>query len=119
MRKTIISLALAASLAVAPMARADTPGNEILFSLGSAFCNLGYMPAKFMLAAIGMPLGGVVGLLNGGDTRAAEAFWVPMVGGTYMITSDMMAGHEPVEFIGSDYDTRRGHAHHAEGAYGR
>jgi hypothetical protein len=71
-----------------------------------------------MLAAIGMPLGGVIGLLNGGDERAAEAFWVPMVGGTYMITSDMMDGREEVEFIGSDY-AGRGRAYHAEGAYRR
>ena len=119
MRKTIISLALAASLAVAPTARADTPENEVLFSFVSAFCNLAYTPAKFMLAAVGLPLGGVAGLLNGGDERAAEAFWVPMVGGTYMLTSDMMAGRGEVEFWGSDYTSRRGRAYHAERAYGR
>jgi hypothetical protein len=119
MRKIIISLALAASLAVAPTAHADTPENEVLFSFVSAFCNIAYMPAKFMLAAVGMPLGGVAGLLNGGDNRAAEAFWVPMVGGTYMLTSDMMAGHGDVEFWGSDYSSHRDRAYHAEGAYRR
>jgi len=121
MRKTIISLALAASLAVAPTARADTQANEVLLSSVSTVLNLGYMPAKFFLAAVGLPLGGVAGLLSGGDNRAAEAFWVPMVGGTYMITPDMIDGHgnEPFEFFGSDYACRRGRAYHAEGAYRR
>jgi hypothetical protein len=42
-----------------------------------------------------------------------------MVGGTYMLTSDMMAGHGDVEFWGSDYSSHRDRAYHAEGAYRR
>jgi hypothetical protein len=108
MRKTIVSLALAASLAVAPsVARADSQGNEVLFSFASAFCNLGYTPAKVAVAAVGFPIGAMAGLLNGGDTRAAYAFWVPTIGGTYFLTSDMMDGRQPVEFFGSDYADRQ------------
>ena len=109
MRKTIISFALAASLAVAPsVARADTQGNEMLFSFVSAFCNLGYTPAKAIVAAVGAPVGAMAGLLGGGDTRAAYAFWVPTMGGTWFLTSDMMDGRVPVEFFGSDYADRPG-----------
>jgi hypothetical protein len=117
MRKTIVSFALAASLAVAPsVARADTQGTEVLFSFWSAFCNVGYTPAQAVVA----PLGAMAGLLNGGDTRAAYAFWVPMMGGTWFLTADMMDGRTPIEFFGSDYADRPGtygRAHHGQAAY--
>jgi hypothetical protein len=121
MRKTIVSFALAASLAVAPsVARADSQGTEALFAFASAFCNLGYTPAKVLTAAVGAPLGAMAGLLNGGDARAAYAFWVPTMGGTYFLTADMMDGREPVEFFGSDYADRPGtygRSHYSMAAY--
>ena len=107
MRKTIASIVLAAGLIMAPVAgRAEDPGPEMGFSAIAAVCNLGYTPAKVVVAAVGMALGGVAGTLNGGDTRAAYAFWVPMVGGDYFLTSDMMDGRKPIAFFGSDYADR-------------
>ena len=104
MRKTIVSFAVAASLAVAPtVARAENPGSELAFSTLAAVSNLFYTPAKVVVAAIGLPLGAAAGFLNGGDTRAAYAFWVPTVGGRYFLTSDQMDGRTPVEFFGTDY----------------
>ena len=77
MRKTILSFALAATLAAAPsVARADSPGTEVGFALWSAFANLAYTPAKVVVALVGLPVGAAAGFLNGGDTRAAYAIWV-------------------------------------------
>ena len=121
MRKTIVSFALAASLAVAPsVARAESPGAEIGFSLLSAVSNVFYTPAKVVVSAVGFPVGALAGFLNGGDTRAAYAIWVPMCGGRYFLTSDTMDGRAPVEFFGSDYADRPGtygRAHHGGAAY--
>jgi hypothetical protein len=104
MRKTIAGFVLAASLAAVPgMARADGPGAEVAFSALAAAGNLFYTPAKVLVAAVGLPVGAVAGFLNGGDTRAAYAFWVPMAGGRYFLTADQMDGNQPVEFFGSDY----------------
>jgi hypothetical protein len=121
MRNTILSVALAAGLAATPtVARADSPGGELAFSALSAVSNLFYTPAKVVVAAVGLPIGAVAGFLNGGDTRAAYAFWVPMVGGRYFLTADAMDGREPVEFFGSDYADRPGvygRAHFAGSGY--
>ena len=121
MRKVIVSFALAASLAVAPsMARADSQGTEVAFAAASAFTNIFYVPAKALVAAVGLPLGAAAGFLNGGDTRASYAFWVPMCGGTYFLTADMMDGRTPIEFFGSDYADRPGtygRTHHGGATY--
>src|SRR6185369_11722475 len=106
MRKTIVSFMLAASLAAPSVVRADSQGNEVAFSLVSAFCNIFYTPAKVLVAAVGLPIGAIAGTLNGGDTRAAYAVWVPTAGGSYFLTADMMDGKQPVEFFGSDYADR-------------
>jgi hypothetical protein len=121
MRKTIVSFALAASLAALPsVVRAEPPGTEVGFSVLSALGNLIYTPTKVVVAAVGLPLGAAAGFLNGGDTRAAYAFWVPMVGGKYFLTSDQIDGSSPVEFFGSDYADRPsgyGRTHHVSAAY--
>jgi hypothetical protein len=120
MRKVIVSFVLAASIAVVPsVSRAASQGDEVAFSLVSAMCNLFYTPAKGVVAAVGLPVGAVAGFLNGGDTRAAYAIWVPTAGGSYFLTADMMNGKQPVEFFGSDYADRPGRygqTHHGSGA---
>jgi len=107
MRKTIASLVVAAGLVAMPMAaRADSTGNEMAYSAVAAFSNIFYTPAKAVVAVVGFVAGGAAGMLNGGDTRAAYAFWVPMIGGTWALTADEMNGRQPVEFFGSDYTDR-------------
>ena len=121
MRKTILSFALAATLAAAPsVARADSYGAEFGYAMASAGANIFYTPAKVVMALVGMPLGAAAGFLNGGDTRAAYAIWVPMVGGRYFLTADTMDGREPVGFFGTDYADRPGiygRTHHGGAAY--
>ena len=121
MRKTIAGFMLATCLVAIPgAARADSAGLEVGFSLLAAASNLFYTPAKVVVAAVGLPIGALAGFLNGGDTRAAYAFWVPMAGGRYFLTSEQMDGKEPVEFFGSDYRDRpsqNGRSHHGCAAY--
>jgi hypothetical protein len=122
MRKTIASFVVAASLfGSAGVARAQDPGRELTFSFLAAMSNVVfYTPAKVIVAAVGLPLGAIAGTVNGGDTRAAYAFWVPMVGGQYFLTSDQMDGSQPIEFLGSDYaDTpsQYGRTHHGSAVY--
>jgi hypothetical protein len=121
MRKTIASLVVAAGLVAVPMAaRADSPGNEMAFSAVAAFSNIFYTPAKAVVAVVGFVAGGLAGTLNGGDTRAAYAFWVPMIGGTWALTADEMNGRQPIEFFGSDYADRPStyeRTHDASAAY--
>lgn len=107
MRKTIAGFVVATALVAAPLtARADSPGAEIGFATLAAVSNIFYTPAKAVVAMAGFVAGGVAGTLNGGDTRAAYAFWVPMIGGNWALTSDQMDGRRPVEFFGSDYADR-------------
>ena len=107
MRKTIASFVLAAGLAALPsVARAVEPGEEIAVSTLAALSNIVYTPAKIVVAAGGLTIGALAGFLDGGDTRAAYAWWVPAAGGTYFLTADQMDGREPVQFFGDDYADR-------------
>ena len=120
MKKTIVSFMLAASLAAPSVVRADSQGDAVLFAVTSAFCNIFYTPAKALVAAVGLPVGALAAFATGGDTRTAYAIWVPTAGGTYFLTPDMMDGHQPIEFFGSDYADRPstyGQTHHGSGAY--
>ena len=121
MRKTIASFVVAASLMMAPaVARAQDPGEELLFSTLAGVSNIFYVPAKIGVAVVGLTVGALAGTLSGGDTRAAYAFWVPTAGGRWFLTADQMAGEQPVEFFGTDYADRPstyGRAHHGSKVY--
>jgi hypothetical protein len=121
MRKTLASFVVAASLVLAPVAaRADSPDREAGHSALAAWNNLWYTPAKVVVAAVGLPLGAIAGFLTGGDTRAAYAFWVPMVGGSYFVTPDQIDEGRTYEFVGTDYADRPGlygRTHHGGAAY--
>ena len=119
--KTIAGAVLAASLVALPCgARAQDAGSEMAFSALAAVSNLFYTPAKVVVAGAGLVTGAFAGFLNGGDTRAAYAFWVPMAGGRYFLTASQMNGREPVEFFGDDYADRPStfdRSHHGCGTY--
>ena len=90
---------------VAP-ARAHGQMEEAGLSLAATTLELVYLPAKILVAAMGLVVGGVAGVLSGGDTRAAYAFWVPAASGTYLLTPAHIEGAQPIEFFGSDYADR-------------
>jgi hypothetical protein len=105
MRRTRIVGMLAAMLVAGrPVAaRAASPGAEAGMALLAATANLGYTPAKLLMAGGGLLVGSFTALFTGGDTRAAYAIWVPTASGTYFLRPANLEGSEPIEFFGVDY----------------
>ena len=109
MRRSLIVGMLAAALVLGGSlpGRAASPGGEFGLAIGAAASNLVYTPVKTAMAIVGLFVGGVTGVLTGGDARSAYAIWVPAASGTYVLTAAHLEGSEPIEFFGSDYaDTR-------------
>lgn len=73
--------------------------------LGTALVNVLYIPAKFTYATVGGLIGGFAWLLSLGDTETAMGVWQPTMGGSYIVTPNMLRGREPLEFTGSTSST--------------
>lgn len=73
--------------------------------LGTALVNVLYIPAKFTYATVGGLIGGFAWLLSLGDTDTAMGVWEPTMGGSYIVTPDMLRGRESLEFTGSTSTT--------------
>lgn len=106
--RSLVGGVLAAALLVGPPRAGHAHGGaaDAGLALGSAALNVVYTPCKVLVVAGGLIAGGLVGLLTGGDTRAAYALWVPAAGGTYMVTPSHLDGSQPLEFFGADYADR-------------
>jgi hypothetical protein len=99
-------LAATLSLACVPPAHALTQAEEAGFAVLATGVNIFYVPAKLVLAAAAIPVGGLAGAFSGGDARTAYAIWVPAMGGTFFITNSHLDGTKPIEFLGSDYQDK-------------
>lgn len=64
-------------------------------ALGAAALNVIFMPLRLAVTVVFAELGGVTGLLTGGDERAAKDVW-GMVGGRNFITPAFVQGKEPM-----------------------
>jgi hypothetical protein len=106
MRTLIVTAVLFGLVASNRPAVADNQAAEAGRALASVGVNIFWLPAKAVMAAVGLAAGSVVGLATGGDTRSAYALWVPMASGTWFVTPDQVDGSKPVEFFGSDYADR-------------
>lgn len=105
MRKLLAGVVGGLMLTAAP-ARALDPVEEALVGLGAMFANTAYVPAKLVVAGVGLGAGGLTGLFTGGDQRAAYGVMVPMATGTFVLRSAHFTGEQPIEFFGSDYADR-------------
>ena len=104
MRNLVVGFFAVAVLAGPPrVARAHGGATEAGLAIESAALNVAYVPCKAIVAAGGLVVGAVVGLLAGGDSRAAYALWVPAAGGTFLVTPAHLDGSRPLEFFGADY----------------
>ena len=106
MRRVLVVVVLGMFVLGRPVPGRAQPGAEFGLAVGAAGANLLYIPAKVITAIGGLALGGMTGLLTGGDTRAAYAVWVPAASGTFLLTPSNLDGTEPIEFFGSDYADR-------------
>jgi hypothetical protein len=62
--------------------------------------NVLYIPAKLVYAVLGGIGGGAAFLLTAGNTQTANTIWRSSLGGDYVLTPQMVAGQEPINFSG-------------------
>jgi hypothetical protein len=98
------ALALAATLAGVPAARADFLEDAGWGSL-TVLSNLGYMPVKVLYSGLGGLTGGLAYGLTVGDLDVANKVWVPSMAGTYVLTPEMLRGDKEIAFVGGDSPT--------------
>lgn len=111
--RRVVALGLVAGLFLGGAAGAHVPGtneslpeHEASLAIASAFSSVVYLPVKVATAAVGLVSGAVVGIVTGGDTRAAYAVWVPMAGGNYVVRPAHLDGTRSFSFFGSVYEDR-------------
>jgi len=66
----------------------------------SAISNLGYMPAKLVYASVGAFAGGLAYVCTAGDYETADSIWTAALGGTYVITPEVLRGERQLAFAG-------------------
>ena len=105
MRRVVAVMVVAglfgAQPAVAVMS--GTQAHEASLALQAIPANIFYVPAKLVVAAVGMVGGAIAGFVTGGNTRAAYGIWVPTTSGTFILTPAHLEGTRPIEFFGTDY----------------
>ena len=107
MRRVLAGVVLGGVLVgAAQPARAFDPVDEALIGLGAMFANTAYIPAKMLVAGIGLAAGGLVGVATGGDERASYGVMVPLSTGTFVLRTAHFTGQKPIEFFGLDYADR-------------
>jgi|SRR5208282_39546 len=70
------------------------------YGAGALFCNVLYIPAKLTYALLGGIVGGGTYLVTAGNEQAADTVWRSALGGDYVVTPQMLAGQEPINFSG-------------------
>lgn len=110
MRKFITTVALATLLigtgSAAP-ARAANYWSDFGVGVGAVATNVLYFPAKLVYATVGGVVGGIVYGLTAGNSDAAQMVWSPTMGGTWVVTPEMLRGEQPFLYAGESYDRER------------
>jgi hypothetical protein len=70
------------------------------YGAGALVCNLLYIPAKLVYALLGGIVGGGTYLITAGNQQAANTVWRSSLGGDYVVTPQMLAGQQPINFSG-------------------
>ena len=81
------------------LASAGTAG-DAGWGIGSILATCIYAPIKVTYAALGGVTGSLAYLLTGFNSDIANVIWAPSLGGTYIITPEMLKGNEPIRFVG-------------------
>ena len=85
---------------VASVQESEHKDHEPMTYVGTVLANVVYFPAKVIFAVGGAATSGVAYLVTLGDGETAASIWNASVGGDYVVTPSMIAGDEPVEFVG-------------------
>ncbi len=70
------------------------------YGVGALFANVLYVPAKLVYAILGGLVGGGTYLITAGNKQAADTVWRSAFGGDYVVTPQMLAGEQPINFSG-------------------
>ena len=70
------------------------------YGAGALLCNVLYIPAKLVYAILGGIVGGGTYLITAGNQQAANTVWRSSLGGDYVVTPQMLAGQQPINFSG-------------------
>ncbi len=70
------------------------------YGAGALLCNVIYIPAKLVYAILGGIVGGGTYLITAGNQQAANTVWRSSLGGDYVVTPQMLAGQQPINFSG-------------------
>ena len=62
--------------------------------------NIVYIPAKLVYAIAGTFVGGASYLITAGNLQTSETIWRSSLGGDWVLTPDMIAGNQPLNFSG-------------------
>jgi len=81
-----------------PDAGVNWPGAG--YGAAALFGNVLYIPAKLVYAILGGLVGGGTWLITAGNTQAANTVWRSALGGDYVLTPQMVAGQQPINFSG-------------------
>jgi len=109
MRK-LVMLALVCSLFLGVRRAAALEKNywsDFGFGVAAVATNVLYFPAKLVYAVVGGITGGIGYGLTAGDYEAAQHIWSPTIGGTWVVTPDMLRGREPFLYAGESYESER------------
>lgn len=107
MRKVVGGMLLACWLAVAtagPARAIDDYGRDFGWGMAAIGANLLYGPGKVVYATLGGLTGSLAYLLTVGNTEVVERIWSPALGGTYVLSPEMLRGEQSIYFSGESYD---------------
>jgi len=76
---------------------ATSPAQEAGMGLAAACVNIAYAPVRLVVTLVTAEVGGLTGLLTGGDRPSAWAVW-DSTDGQAFITPEILQGHERLRF---------------------
>ncbi len=94
-------------LSARPAPAAEPYVEDLGWGMAAAASNVFYFPAKVLYASGGGLVGGLAYGLTGGNLEAAQNIWSPALGGTWVLSPDMLRGGKPILFSGESYEPRR------------
>ncbi|MBI3621699.1 MAG: hypothetical protein HY208_05870 [Nitrospirae bacterium] len=101
LRRTLLGVGFSVWLVVAPTAAWAGYLSEAGLGTASMFSTLIYGPLKLTYAILGGTIGGLSYLLSVGNMDVASRIWAPSLGGSYVITPEMLKGEQGIRFFGS------------------
>jgi hypothetical protein len=70
------------------------------YGVAALFGNVLYIPAKLVYATLGSIVGGGTWLVTAGNSQASNTVFRSALGGDYVLTPQMVAGQQPINFSG-------------------